>query len=141
MTALSAAIVLRSLQCRVANAVNPILHGEGLAHQRAKERLYDLISSIGPKIIEKEYEFPNPIYPEYPYHFDLFVELWDGRRIAIEIDGKVGHTSKRAHDKRRAKIAFLKLHGIELFSFPTKWICSRKPLGDSLFLDELGLLE
>ena len=141
MIALSAAIVLRSHPSSVANAVNPILSGEGNIHQRAKQRLYDLINSIGPKLIEKEHEFPNPIYPEYPYHFDLFVELWDGRRIAIEIDGKVGHTSKRAHKKRRAKIMYLKLHGIELFSFPTKWLCSRKPLPDQLFMEELRLLE
>ena len=127
--------------CSVAPAVNPITSGEGNMHQRAKQRLYNLISSIGPKTIEKEHEFPNPIDPAFPWRFDIFAELWDGRRIAIEVDGKIGHTSKRSHEKRQAKTAYLKLHGIELFSFPTKWLQGRKQLGDALFLEELRLLE
>ena len=137
---MSAGIVLNSRRESVVPAVNPILSGEGNLHQRAKQRLYDLIKATGPKLIEKEHEFPNPIYPEYPYRFDLYVELHDGRRIAIELDGRVGHTSKRSHEKRRAKVAYLKLHGIELYGFPVKWVVSRKPLGDMLFLEELGLL-
>jgi hypothetical protein len=35
---------------------------------------------------------------------------------------------------------YLKTYGIELYGFPTKWIIGRKPLGDMLFLEELGLL-
>ena len=133
-------IVLNSRRESVVPAVNPILSGEGNLHQRAKQRLYDLINATGPKTIEKEYEYPNPFNAQFPWRFDLFCELWDGRKLAIELDGKVGHTSKRSHEKRRAKTTYLKTMGIELYGFPTKWVQGRKQLGDMLFLEELGLL-
>jgi hypothetical protein len=120
--------------------VNRILSGEGSSHQRAKQRLYNLINSIGPKLVEKEHEFPNPLDANFPFRFDIYAELWNGRKLAIEVDGKIGHTSKRSHQKRQIKKEYLKLHGIELYGFPTKWIIGRKPLGDMLFLEELGLL-
>ena len=120
--------------------MNPILHGEGTSHQRAKQRIYDLINATGPKLIEQEHEFPNPIDPQFPWRFDVYCELWDGRKLAIEVDGKVGHTTKRAQKKREARKLYLKEHGIELYAFPTKWLIARKPLPDSLFLKELGLL-
>jgi hypothetical protein len=141
MIASSVAIVLRSRHNPDASAVNPILHGEGNPHQRSKKRLYSLINTTGQaKLIEKEHEFPNPVDPQFPWKFDVYAELYNGRKIAIEVDGTVGHTSKRSHEKRRAKTSYLKLHGIELFSFPTKWIISRKPVSDMLFLQELGLV-
>jgi hypothetical protein len=116
-------------------------HGEGVNHRKAKARLSDLITAIGPKFIDKEYEYPNPFYPDYPWRFDLYVELWNTRRIAIEIDGKVGHSSKKAKQKREAKIAYLKLQGIELFGFPTPWVWGKRMLPDQLFYEELHLLE
>lgn len=116
-------------------------HREGFYHRKAKARLYDLIKAIGPKFLDTEYEYPNPMYPDYPWRFDIYVELWDGRRMAIEIDGKVGHSSKKAKEKRETKKAWLKLQGIELFAFPTPWVFSRKQLPDQLFFDELHLLE
>jgi hypothetical protein len=133
-------IVLRDPLNPVVPAVNPILSGEGTSHQRAKQRIYDLIKATGPKIIEQEYVYPNPLDPQYDWRFDVYAEFWDGRKIAIEVDGKVGHTSRRAHEKRRVKKLYLKTYGIELYGFPTKWLVSRKPLGDMLFLEELGLL-
>jgi hypothetical protein len=117
----------------------PIYHGEGKAHLKAKARLYDLIKVIGPKFIEKEYEYPNPLYSDYPWRFDIYTELWDGRRIAIEIDGKVGHSSKKAKDKRIAKKSYLELQGIELFAFPTAWVIGKRALPDQLYYDELHL--
>jgi hypothetical protein len=115
-------------------------HGEGLNHRKAKRRLFDLIVKLpGINSIDLEHEFPNPMYPDYPWYFDIFVELHNGRRIAIEIDGKVGHSSKKAKDKRVAKKAYLELVGIELFAFPTPWVFGRKQLPDELFLEELHL--
>lgn len=114
-------------------------HGEGPNHQKAKDRLYKLIKATAPKFIAKEHEYPNPIYPDYPWRFDLYVELDNGRRIAIEIDGKVGHSSKKAKDKRAAKIRYLDLQHIELFGFPTPWLVGKRALPDSLFLEELHL--
>ena len=114
-------------------------HGEGKNHRKAKTRLFELIKAIGPKLLEKEHEYPNPVYPDYPWYFDLYCELHNGRRIAIEIDGKVGHSSKKAKDKRIAKKSYLELQGIELFAFPTAWVYSKKQLPDQLFYDELHL--
>ena len=108
---------------------------------RAKQRLYDLVYAVGPRIIVQEYQYPNPFNPEYPWAFDIYAELWDGRKIAIEVDGRIGHTSKRSHEKREAKKEYLKVQGIVLFGFPTKWIIGRDSLPDSLFYEELGLLQ
>ena len=114
-------------------------HGEGKNHQNAKGRLYKLINATNPKFIAKEHEYPNPVYPDYPWRFDIYVELHNGRRLAIEIDGKVGHSSKKAKDKRLAKKKYLKQQGIELFGFPTPWIVGKRALPDDLFLEELHL--
>ena len=116
-------------------------HGEGSSHRKAKARLFGLISVIGPKYLALEYEYPNPFYPEWPWRFDLYFELWNGRKMAIEIDGKVGHSSKKAKEKRAAKIRYLKLQGIELFGFPTPWVWGQRMLPDQLFYEELHLLE
>ena len=70
--------------------------------QKAKARLCKLIKAIGCKFIDTEYEYPNPFYPDYPWRFDIFC-IYHGRHIAIEIDGKVGHSSKKAKDKRDGK--------------------------------------
>ena len=118
-----------------------IYHGEGKNHQKAKQRLYNLIKATKPKFIAKEHEYPNPIYPDYPWRFDIYVELHNGRRIAIEIDGKVGHSSKKAKDKRAAKIRYLDLQHIELFGFPTPWVVGKRALPDKLFLEELHLVQ
>lgn len=134
------AIVLNSHRARVAVAVNPILHGEGTSHQKAKKRLYNLIAATGPKLIEQEYVYPNPLNEGYPWRFDVYAEFWDGRKIAVEVDGKVGHTSRRSFEKRQLKKLYLKDFGIELYGFPTQWIVSRKALSDMTFLEELGLL-
>lgn len=115
-----------------------IYHGEGLNHRKAKRRLCNLIEAIGCKFVDTEYEYPNPFYPDYPWRFDIFC-IYHGRHIAIEIDGKVGHSSKKAKDKRAAKIRYLKQQDIELFAFPTAWVYSRKQLPDSLFIEELHL--
>ena len=96
-------------------------HGEGPNHQKAKDRLYKLIKATGSKFIAKEHEYPNPFYPDYPWRFDIFC-IYHGRHIAIEIDGKVGHSSKKAKDKRAAKKKYLEQQGIELFGFPTPWV-------------------
>jgi hypothetical protein len=116
-------------------------HGEGRPHLRAKQRLYNLVNAVGPKILVQEYQYPNPFNPEYPWVFDIFVELWDGRKFAIEVDGKIGHTSKRSHEKREAKKEYLKTQGIALFGFSTKWIIGKAMLPDSLFYEELNLLQ
>ncbi len=133
------AIVLRSHLNAVALAVNPIPPGESHYHQRAKQRLYDLIAAIGPRIIQMEYVYGNPFNPDFPWKFDVYAELRDGRKIAIEIDGKIGHTSKRSHQKRQAKTEYLADRGIELYAFPTKWVVSKRQLADSLFLEEMRL--
>jgi hypothetical protein len=117
------------------------LRGESRAHLQAKERLYNLVNVIGPKMIVKEYQYPNPFNPEYSWVFDLYAELWNNRKIAIEIDGKIGHSSKRSFEKRQAKTNYLASRGIELYAFPTKWVFSRKELPDSLFYDEMDLLQ
>ena len=113
-------------------------HGEGPNHLKAKARLCALIKAIGCKFVGTEYEFPNPFYPDYPWRFDIFC-IYHGRHIAIEIDGKVGHSSKKAKDKRAAKIKYLNKQGIELFAFPTAWVWSKRALPDQLFYDELHL--
>jgi hypothetical protein len=133
-------IVLNSHRTRVAVAVNPILHGEGTSHQKAKKRLYNLIAATGPKIIQEEYVYPNPVDPAYPWRFDIYCEFWGGRKLAIEVDGSVGHTTKRSHQKRQVKKLYLQTYGIELYGFPTKWVHGRKPVSDMIFLEELGLL-
>ena len=61
------------------------------------------------------------------------------RKFAIEVDGKIGHTSKRSHEKREAKKEYLKTQGITLFGFATKWVVGKEMLADSLFYEELGL--
>jgi hypothetical protein len=133
------AIVLRNPLNPVVPAVNPIPRGEGASHQKAKKRIYDLVNKTGPKTIGMEYMYPNPFSPEFPWRFDVYAELKDGRRIAIEIDGKIGHTSKRSAQKRQAKKEYLQAVGIELYSFPTKWVAGRRMLPDSLFIEEIHL--
>ena len=114
-------------------------HGEGVNHRKAKQRLYDLITAIRyTKYIAKEYEYPNPFYPDYPWRFDLYFELWNNRKVVIEIDGKVGHSSKKATQKREWKVAWLKTQGIELFAFPTPWVVGKRALPDELYYDELS---
>jgi hypothetical protein len=140
MTASCVAIVLRSHLRSVALVVNPIFPGESHYHQRAKQRLYDLIINAShPQRIAMEYVYGNPFNPEYPWKFDVYAELRDGRKIAIEIDGKIGHTSKRSHQKRQAKKEYLADRGIELYAFPTKWVISSRALADSLFCEEMRL--
>ena len=119
--------------------MNPIPHGESHYHQRAKQRLYDLVKAVGAETVQMEYVYGNPFQPDYPWKFDVYAEFRDGRKIAIEIDGKIGHTSKRSHQKRQAKKEYLADRGIELFAFPTKWVISRKQLPDSLFYEEMRL--
>ena len=119
--------------------MNPIPPGESHYHQRAKQRLYDLVKAAGAEIIQMEYVYGNPFTPDYPWKFDVYAEFRDGRKIAIEIDGKIGHTSKRSHQKRQAKTEYLADRGIELYAFPTKWVISRKQLPDSLFYEEMRL--
>ena len=115
-------------------------HGEGPNHRKAKARLYELIKTIAPNIIGREFEYPNPFHPDYPWRFDLYFEIWaKKRKVAIEIDGKVGHSSKKAKEKRAAKIKYLNKQGIELFAFPTAWVVGKRALPDQLYYDELHL--
>jgi hypothetical protein len=88
----------------------------------------------------QEYQYPNPFSPEFPWRFDIYAELWDNRKIAIEVDGKVGHSSKRSFDKRQAKTNYLASRGIELYGFPTGWVTGRHMLPDCTFLEEMHLL-
>ena len=133
------AIVLRSHRWSAVLVVNPIFSGESHYHQRAKQRLYDLVKEAGAETVQMEYVYGNPFQPDYPWKFDVYAEFRDGRKIAIEIDGKVGHTSKRSHQKRQAKKDYLADRGIELYAFPTKWVRSKAELPDELFLEEMGL--
>jgi hypothetical protein len=114
-------------------------HGEGPNHRKAKDRLYKLIKATSPKLIAREHEYPNPVWPGYPWRFDIYCELHNGRRLAIEIDGKIGHSSKKAKDKRGAKKKYLQLQGIELFAFPTPWVVGKRALPDELYYEELHL--
>jgi hypothetical protein len=116
------------------------LQGEGRSHLKAKQRLYNLVNIIGPKYIVQEYQYPNPFSPEFPWRFDIYCELWDDRKIAIEVDGKVGHSSKRSFEKRQAKTNYLASRGIELYGFPTAWVTGKRMLPDCTFLEEMHLL-
>jgi hypothetical protein len=97
------------------------------------------VSFVQPAKVELEYEYANPFNANWPWRFDLYFELANGRKVAVEIDGKVGHSSYRAKKKREAKIAYLKSKGIELFAFPTPWVYGRKMLPDLLFYEEMHL--
>ena len=107
---------------------------------KGKDRLYKLIKATRPKFIAKEHEYPNPFIPTTHGALISIVELDNGRRIAIEIDGKVGHRLKKAKDKREAKKRYLELQRIELFAFPTPWVISKRSnYPTELFLEELHL--
>jgi hypothetical protein len=115
---------------------------EAAPHYNAKMRMYNLIQSIKPDLVGTEYVHKNPFNrtgdPKYDYKFDVYFEL-DNRKVAIEIDDKVGHTSKRSSEKRYFKKTFLKSVGIELYAFPRKWVVGRKAFNDAVFLEELRL--
>ena len=40
---------------------------------KAKTRLYELIKTIAPNIIGREFEYPNPFHPDYPWRFDYAI--------------------------------------------------------------------
>ena len=115
--------------------------GESMLHKRAKARLREIVSTVKPRILVEEYQYPNPFSPDYPWRFDVYAELYNDRKIAIEVDGKIGHTSKRSFEKRQQKILYLKTQNIELYAFPPQWVVGKKMLPDSLFLDEMHLLD
>ena len=121
---------------------------EGKAHLKAKQRLRRLLERTDPKpfFIEEEFVYHNPrntdYNPKYEFRFDIF-GAWPpekgGLKIAIEVDGKIGHYSPRSYKKREHRTAYLKTQGIELYGFPTQWITGKKALPDSLFYEEMHL--
>ena len=91
-------------------------HGEGPNHRKAKTRLCELIKAIGCKFVDTEYEYPNPFYPDYPWRFDIFC-IYHGRHIAIEIDGKVGHSSKKLKINERQRKNILSSKALNYLHF------------------------
>lgn len=112
-------------------------------HLNAKWKMYNLLKLLDPKFIDTEYQFHNPENedndPRWEWRFDVYMEIGE-RKIAIEIDGKKGHNSKRSKEKRDKKIEYLLTQGIELYAWSPKWINGRKKLPTELFLQEMKLL-
>jgi hypothetical protein len=117
---------------------------EAAPHYNAKMRMYALVMSTEPKprILNMEHVYTNPFNEtgdsNYDWRFDVYFES-KYRKVAIEIDDKVGHTSKRSFQKRQAKKIYLNAVGVELFGFPRKWVVGRKAFNDDVFLEELHL--
>lgn len=117
---------------------------EAAPHYNAKMRMYKLVMSTTPRpdAVEFEYPYKNPFNrdgdPKWDWKFDVYFCL-DNRKVAIEIDDKIGHSSKRSFEKRQVKREFLKSVGIELFGFPRKWIVGKRAFRDDVFLEELHL--
>jgi hypothetical protein len=106
--------------------------------------MLELIKSINPDKVDVEYIYRNPFNrtadPKYDWKFDVYFEL-GRRKVAIEVDDKVGHSSTRSFEKREAKRVFLKSVGIELFAWPRKWIIGKRAYSDDVFIEELRLKE
>ena len=102
--------------------------------------MYNLIQSTKPDLVATEYPYKNPFNrdgdPKWDWKFDVYFSLGN-RKVAVEIDDKVGHTSKRSFQKRQEKKNYLKSVGIELFGFPRKWVVGRRAFNDDVFLEEL----
>lgn len=115
---------------------------EAAPHYNAKMRMYNLIQSIKPDLVGTEYVHKNPFNrtgdPKYDWKFDVYFELGN-RKVAIEVDDKIGHSSRRSFEKREQKRNYLKSVAIELFAFPRKWIVGKHAYDDDVFLEELRL--
>ena len=62
--------------------------------------------------------------------------------IVVEIDGSVGHSTKKAFANRKIKKQFCKEKGIRFFEFPTKWLVGRKAVSlDFLARKEFKLID
>ena len=119
------------------------IYGESQQHFNAKLRLKDLLLKCTPPpdYIVDEYEYPNEQPGKWPYRFDVFASWDSGLKIAIEVDGKVGHYSPRSYKKREHRAAYLRSKGIELYGYPTQWLVGKKALPDSLFYEEMHLAD
>jgi hypothetical protein len=111
-------------------------------HRKAQERMYLMVYNIPfTESCTLEKIYPNPWNrtgnPEYDWKFDVYFEYHD-RKVAIEVDDKHKLTH-RVIKSREHKINYLRLHGIELFAWPRKWIIGRDALDDDIFLTELRL--
>jgi hypothetical protein len=124
-------------------------------HFNAKMKMYNAVQNVIPKPskVEMEHIYPNPNNksgdPLYDWKFDVYLEIdflnylrgGNPRKIAIEVDGKIGHTSKTSFHNREFKTAYLKQKGIELFAWPRKWIHGRKAYPIEVFLEEMHLIQ
>jgi hypothetical protein len=106
--------------------------------------MYRVIELLNPSVLDTEYPYHNPENvdndPKWDWKFDVYFEIGE-RKIAIEIDGKKGHNSKKSKEKRDKKIEYLRTQGIELYAWSPKWINGKKKLPTELFLEEMNLLQ
>ena len=57
--------------------------------------------------------------------------------IVIEVDGKIGYSTKRAYYNRQVKKEFCRQHDFRFFEFPTNWIVGENKLDKESFLEEI----
>lgn len=120
---------------------------EGIGHIDAKTRLVRLLQSRG---INAVMEKSNPLRIDrgngtkvtIPYQYDVYFEINEKVGVAIEVDGRRGHSTTQAHyqDSLRDS-AGMKIRPMGPFvltiRLPTPWLVGPGALADNDILEEI----
>lgn len=113
---------------------------EGKKHKAAKKRVIEILKSKG---IECHEEKPtgttNTEVGKRDYRCDVLA-YWkhNNTRVAIEVDGKVGHSTKWANHKMDIRNRALKRERDMLtIRLLTNWLVGKNKLDDDLLWDEI----
>ena len=113
---------------------------ESPKHWTAKLVLQKILLENDYSIIDDEFalETINTIIGERDYIIDLFAEdNKDGIRYAFELDGKVGHSTKRDLYKMKIRDGALLEIGIKTIRLKTNDLVGKKKQAVSLILEEI----
>jgi hypothetical protein len=105
---------------------------EGSQHARYVARIKAMAKEIGAQVLTNDsgphgkdgWAFPQQITGKGPRSWIMDVMLsYNGRRIGIEVDGKIGHSSKHAYNEDNYRDDFMEYHyGIRTIRYNTKWV-------------------
>ena len=112
---------------------------ESLKHWDAKAALTKILLLNGYSLVQDEYALKtiNTVVGERDYTIDLFAEDKAGKRYAFELDGKVGHSTKRDFYKMKIRDEALLVLGIRTVRLSVDDVVGRKKQPLEVILDEI----
>ena len=114
---------------------------EGSAHRRGKDRLIEILRTVGYKDISAEAEQVE-VFIELlgfrRYIFDIQAYDEQGWQYCFEVDGKRGHSSRWNKSKDKSRDRAMREIGIKTVRIPTIDLVGKKKQTDKAIIDEIN---